>query len=169
MVSRPLKPMEYLNYRSLGAFCLIGVGTLALILNSMGLQTLIQSAVYIILLGIGALATLGTQLIIWPQRFSGKTSDAELTVKGVDISLSHLTIHYPNRKDEHAKEPHLPYYVVNKNTKQAYSVRGELRELQLRDLIDVMTHPSKKTMLRRFHDDGIKCHDEYPTSMELLA
>jgi hypothetical protein len=119
-------------------------------------------------LALGAIVGFGAKLILWPERVFGRQSDVELTMKALNIgSLAHLTIHYSERTDE-ARKPTVPYYVVNNNTKQAYWVREELRELNKRKLIQGATHFGKEELIKYLGEHGIRINDRYSKGSELL-
>lgn len=152
--------------RLLGIAFLIISGFVVLLLAAYGFETLIQSFAELALILVGALVTIGLQLL-----FSKKSTiernpqfywtDVQLirsviTDKVAELpDLSYLNIHYSKRKDG-PDNPHRPYYVENVKTNKAYWVRPELRVLARRGIIQGVPHDNENELVEYLKTKGIE-------------
>jgi len=155
--------------RAIGIILFVMSTLIILLLAAWGIEPLVQSVVQLALILVGALVTIGIQMVFGKKSTIEKNvqfywTDVHL-IKSVIIDkvtdlpdLTYLNIHYSRRNDT-ANNPHRPYYVVNskdKNNKKAYWVRPELRVLQIRGIIEANAYYDKETLLEHFKKQGIE-------------
>jgi|OpeIllAssembly_1097287.scaffolds.fasta_scaffold501542_1 hypothetical protein len=156
---------------TIGLLLLVVSALVFMILLAYQLQTLIESIAEILLIAIGATATLGLQKLFSPKSTLEKnpyydSTDVELIKKVITNKIqeipdfSYLVIHYSRKKDN-AKNHNAPYYIVNYKTKKAYWVREELIILNSRAIVHSNGHDSKEELMKYLSDRDIELIAEY--------
>jgi hypothetical protein len=165
-----------MNTRIMDKDTLQGISYLAIsvliiaFLVAWGVQALIEAAVELSFILVGALIVLGGQLLFSKRSTLEKNmqfywTDAQLirsvVMKNVPElpNFNYLNIHYSRRNDT-ADNPHRPFYIVNSNTKKAYWVRPELRVLAKRGIIDGNAHEDEQKLNEFLENGGIELVDK---------